>query len=295
MRLIKSCILLIIISFISCASFAKSTVVSMNQFNKLDSLIAKDQNPTHTLLVMDDDDTLTMMPCDARKCQYLGGPAWFQWQSELPANSPARAAKTFTGLLADNTFLMDMSHMPLVEQSIPQVLQNAKSKGIRLLVATARGSDMLGATERQFQEDQILSLIASDTITTPSGQPTFPGAYLPKHGTRSIAYQNGILYLAGQNKGVMLKDFLQKTHMSQQITHIIFIDDTYQNVKQVAEAYANNPLVDVTSIYYTHLQSHKGRFLTGTEALKLQHLAALRWKRIQQSLEHNLPGYNLQS
>src|SRR3569623_232893 len=81
--------------FIS-ASFADSTVISANSFKEVQSLLQKAKNPHHVLLALDDDDTLTMMPCPSpSRCQYLGGPAWFNWQSSLPANSKDRIWKTF--------------------------------------------------------------------------------------------------------------------------------------------------------------------------------------------------------
>ena len=287
-------ILLIIAFTFSSLSFAKSTLLTEQHFSSVQQLIKHDSAPKHTILVMDDDDTLTKMPCNStNKCQYIGGPAWYKWQSELPSNSPYRVAKNIDGLLAVNTLVLDATYMPLTEKDIPNILKYAKQKGVNVLVATARGSDMLNATENQLKKDHILNIIASDAIRTPAGKISFAGPYMPKDGKRPVVYQNGILYLAGQNKGVMLKDFLAKTNLTHKITHIIFIDDTLKNDQQVVAAFLNDRKIDVDSIYYTYLKKHKTDFLNGKEAKALQMQANASWKKIEASLKHDLPGFDL--
>lgn len=295
MRLITLCLSLSALFFMS-FSYAKSTIQTEKSFTAVAKLIQHDKHPSKTLLVLDDDDTLTMMPCrDANHCQYIGGPAWYEWQAHLPPNSPDRVEKRFSDLLTANALIMDMSQMPLVSPNVMETLKLAKQRGIRILVASARGENMVNATETQFSQDHILKLIESDTIKTPSGHVSFPGAYMPKHGVRPIVYQNGTLFLSGQNKGVMMQDFLQKTKLSNTITHIIFVDDTFKNDQQMAAAFHKNPLINVDCIYYTHLKAHKANFLHGKNAGHLQAIAKKRWERISASLKENLPGNDLSS
>lgn len=273
---------------------AKSILLNKKYFSSIQALIAKDKQPTHTLLVLDNDDTLTTMPCSSAKhCQYLGGPSWYTWQSQLPPNSPYRVANNTGDLLAINTLILDMTKMPLVESNIPAVLKLAKQRGIRLLIATARGYDMLSATESQLKQDHVLKLIESDAVKTPTGAISFAGPYMPKNGKRLVVYQNGILYLAGQNKGLMLKAFLQKTQLTHKITRIIFVDDTLENNQQMADAYGQDSAVTVNNIHYTHLAARQMNFLSGKNAPALQARANLRWKHIKAALNHHLPGFKL--
>lgn len=279
---------------ISASTFAASKIIQSNTFETVRNLLKNEKSPKSTLLALDDDDTLTMMPCpNHNHCQYIGGPAWFKWQSHLPSNSPERVSATFSGLLGINRILFSLSRMPIVQKDIPSTLALAQERGIKIVAATARGYQMAQATERQFHEDHILHYFLNDSIKTPDDKNTFVGTYLPIGGSRPILYQNGMLYLSGQNKGLMLKDFLKKTHMKHKITHIIFVDDTLKNVQQVASAYQKTPGVNVTCVYYTHLKVHKENFTQGPRATILQATAQKRWDRISAVLEHNLPGMKI--
>src|SRR3989338_2558232 len=170
-----------------------------------------------------------------------------------------------------------MSKMPLDDPSIVATLKTIHQVGAHIIVASARGYSMMSATENQFQQDGILNLIEESAIKTPSDHIGFPGFYMPtpwnNKPVRRIAYEHGILYLSGQNKGIMLQQFLTKTHQTNNITKIIFVDDTFQNVKDVAAAYQLDPKastqkINVISIHYTRLAAHKAAFLMSK---KLQH------------------------
>jgi len=71
-----------------------------------------------TLIVMDDDDTLTQMACyDGAlpfACQYLGGSAWYNWQDSLVKNgivSEYKAAETEGELLKIASLLLSINNM----------------------------------------------------------------------------------------------------------------------------------------------------------------------------------------
>jgi hypothetical protein len=50
------------------------------------------------------------------------------------------------------------------------------------------------------------------------------------------------LYLAGQKKGLAIKDMLQQSH--QTFTNIVFVDDTLKNVTEFKQAFENTPYLD---------------------------------------------------
>jgi hydroxymethylpyrimidine pyrophosphatase-like HAD family hydrolase len=184
--------------------------------------------------------------------------------------------------------------MPLDDPAIPSALKEAAHRGSHIILATARGYRMIGSTERQLEEDGVLNLIEKNAIQTPDHHISFPGFYFPAawhhNQTRHIAYIHGILYLSGQNKGVMLQQFLAKTKQTKNITSIIFVDDTMQNVIDVAKAFANDPNVNVTAIHFTRLAAHKAAFTKGKNAKKLQAIATQRWENIKITLQKNLLG-----
>lgn len=278
--------------------FASATIISTKTFNTINQLILKDKHPHHTLLAMDDDDTLTMMPCPSSShCQYLGGPAWFSWQESLSASNPDRVWKSFNQLIAISNLLFNMSQMTLTDPAIPGALRAADQRGVSTLVMTDRGYRMIYPTENQFAKDDILAAIERDAVKTKTDHISMPGFYFPspwKQNTpRHIAYEHGILYVSGQNKGVMLHQFLNKTDDTKQITHIIFVDDTYKNDQDVFNAYKNDPKISVTCVYFTRLKAHKAAFTKGKNAKKLQAIATQQWQAIRTTLSKNLIGFTL--
>ena len=293
-------------TFIVTHVLAQSTIISADSFGTVQQIIAQARHPHHLLVALDDDDTLTMEPCPpysvgtdpASQCQYLGGPAWFSWQQSLSANDPDRVWTTFPQLLAIQNLLFTMSAMPLDDPAIPAALKTISDVGAHVVLATARGYDMTDTTESQLSQDGILTAVENRAITTKrhGKQISFPGNYMPTPWTtspvRAIAYENGILYLSGQNKGVMLQQFLAKTHETNSIRDIIFVDDTMQNVIDVATAYKDDPSVNVISIHYTRLDAHKEALTIGKDAKQLQAIATQEWKNIDASMKNSLPGSN---
>lgn len=282
----------------STALFARSEIISSDTFLTVQQLIVKNKNPHHLLLALDDDDTLTMTPCPSfNHCQRLGSPEWFSWQAKLPKGNQNRIWKNFPELLNINNLIFNMSKMVLTDLFIPNTLKTADKRGVYTLVTTARGYNMLGATEKQLTQDGILHLIEKNALHTTTNHIGFSEVYYPHQWNnkpvRRIAYSQGILYLAGLNKGEMIKQFLSKIKQTNIIHIIIFVDDTYKNIIDVSNSYKNNSSVHVICVYYTKLKAHKAEFLTGKNAKKLQADANMRWYAIRDALKKNLPGFDL--
>ena len=282
--------------FVTTGVYAESTIISVNSFTQITALIEKNKDPHHLLLAVDDDDTLTMMPCPTpSNCQYLGGPSWWAWHSRLPKSSKERIWKTFPELLNIADFLYNSSKMVLDDPAIPTTLKTVSARGAHVIVVTDRGYRMAGATENQFTHDRILNAIEKSAVKTKQNHISYPGFYFPKKwgkdAPRHIAYLHGVLYVSGQNKGDMIKQLLTKTNETKEINAIIFVDDTLQNVKDVANAYKNNPAVDVIAVHFTRLAAHKAAFLKGKKAKKLQNTANKQWYAIRTSMRKNLPGF----
>jgi hypothetical protein len=287
--------------------FADAEIFPAPSFKQLHSAVLKfgEKNIDKTLIVMDDDDTLTMMQCDEQsdpqKCQYLGGPAWYAWQSNLIKkndNTEYRVAKTEEELLQISALLLDINDMPYTDSHIPSILASLTDKGAKLLVLTARGHSNLSASESQFTDlpahqnsaKNFLSFIRDNALKgRKSGIASFAGPTIPSSCQlkRPIAYQQGVMYASGQNKGEMLKCLLGETE-SGQITKIAFIDDTLKNVEDVYSAYELNKHYNVKAMHYTLLAKHKQALTKGKNANKYQKEAHKRWLAIKHALKKNL-------
>ena len=71
------------------------------------------------------------------------------------------------------------------------------------------------------------------------------------------------------------------------------MDDTFQNVKDVASVYKNTKNVQVISLHYLRMQKHKAAFLTGKNAKKLQAEATEDWQNFRAVAKKDLPGFSL--
>ena len=284
-------------------TFAESTHWEVNSFNELIELVEEIDQPYNTLVVMDDDDTLSMMDCpdsnDPSQCQYLGGPAWFQWQNnQINNNLQPRVANNFDELLVTATLLFNLNKMVYSQSEVPSVLKKLTQSGVRLLVETARGNSDISATEQQFNH---LSIGINKTFATHLSQNSLQfnnlsskaSPYTPCEMStmKAISYRNGAMYLAGQDKGINLKCILDEFNQQESVTkltQIIFIDDTLKNVISVHKAFKNNHRYQVKALHFNALEKHKAALTTGIYASQHQQNAMERWEIIKSVLELEL-------
>lgn len=300
-----------IISFVSLlvllapvSSFADAKKHSVKHFSEISDYI---KAPKSTLLVMDNDDTLTMMSCPDKDkpatCQYLGSAAWFSWQqNQVEIKAQPRVANTFNELLTVGEVLFAMNDMAYSAADVPSVLNDLSASGVRLLVATARGNSNTSATNRQFtnlnthnanaQYSNLSNLISQHSLNFgPKHIASRASPFVQCEEMRPIIYQLGVMYLAGQNKGKMIQCMLDDYHANddvERITDIVFIDDTEENVEDVYESFKESSEYKVAALHYTALKKHKRRFTQGKMADIYQENAMQRWYKIQQTLNATL-------
>lgn len=304
-RSIHGFILLAMVSGFMANAVAESSLPTADSFAVLQQKVAElsPEAIKRTLIVMDDDDTLMMMPCPGEKgfesCQYLGGSAWFAWQTGLAKQGAAfKVADNFDELIEISALLFSITNMDYTEKLVPELLQELTGAGARLLVLTARDSNNASATERQFRQHALsgeeytnfLDLIQKNSLRgRRSAKSSIASPFYCPTGSRPVSYQQGVMYVAGQNKGDMLHCLLNQTE-SEGIEHIFFIDDVLQNVSDVHEAFSGDRRYQMNVMHYTHLQEHKAALTQGPKASVLQQNAHQRWQAIKKALEQNLPA-----
>lgn len=323
MKMIKKLSFTFVISatliFSSLSSHAGSTISKVKSFTGMyKKYIQKIKHPAGALLVMDNDDTLTMMSCPDKKkpetCQYLGGAAWFSWQeSQVEIKAQPRVADSFSELLVAADLLFSINEMTYTAADVPGVLNKTASSGIRFLVETARGNSNLSATERQFSNintdskkySDLLSFINKHSLNFGASKLASKASpYLPCNTEKGkkdtnwtpVTYQQGIMYLSGQNKGKILKCMLDEYNAQENVipvSDIIFIDDTKINVEKVHEAFKGSTKYNMQALHYTALSDHKKAFIKGRMANIYQDNAMKRWNKIKHALENSLQNPTL--
>ncbi len=291
----------------------------VKSFLELEKVVNEINMSTSTLIVMDDDDTLSMMECDKSKgdefCQYIGGPAWYAWQDKLlqdylehDKDSEYRVANTEKELLDIAALLLAMNNMPYTDKNIPAVLSRLSSKGVRLMVETARGNSNVESTISQFEnlstpKGNFMSLIQDNSLLFgPNNSPSLASPFLACNipGSRAITYQQGVMYLSGQNKGIMLKCMMTQyendsvsTGEGFLVSDIVFIDDTLENVLDVYEAFKNDKKYRVHALHYSAFDKHKAELTKGPKKEIYQKNANDRWINIKNAMRSNFLQPNL--
>ncbi len=216
--------------------------------------IFKYHKPEHTLLVLDNDNTLTTMP------QALGGDAWWNWQMDLlkhDPNSPDLVGADFSDIFQVQKVLFGLSQMKLTDpEHETSVLTWLQDQGAKIMILTARGYPASQVTYDQLRAlhyEEITKLNLEKDALSFSGATSLPLTFMPcdKSLTRPVAYFNGIYYAAGQNKGLLLQCLLPKSDQAKQIDTIVFLDDTLKNVQDFAAAYApSNSVIPAVYVYH---------------------------------------------
>ena len=94
---------------------------------------------------------------------------------------------------------------------------------------------------------------------------------------------HGIMYLAGQDKGVALRCVL--THSAQHYDKILFVDDTLKNNLDMEKAFKQDPDMTVLNVYFTKEHDKENRFKQSTEQQKQSYI---QWRNIKNALRSNI-------
>jgi hypothetical protein len=246
MRIIIICIC----SLFFCSAFAQVINYQTDSFSDIEARYKSlGGNPKTTLMVFDLDDTLITMS------QPLGSVGWWDWQRELQKHD-GTSDKLFTNdyqqLVRIQNILFQLIKMEVTDEYVLHLLKNAASQGTMLMGLTARGPEHLSATFMQLKDNQFMmdeeSLFQKYGLklnNKTSGSSTF---HCPEFN-REVLYQQGIIFLEGEDKGQALLCIL--TNTKQDIKTILFVDDAQKNTVSMAKAFANQGDFLVLNVLYT--------------------------------------------
>lgn len=236
------------------------------------------------LVVFDDDDTLeTTDVFNSNHPQFLGFTAWDKWQSQLINNNPADAqaiAHSMSAYYANENLIFTLVHMVPTETNLSQYINQLEQSGIKVIVETARGSNMRNATESQlhyaqFHFTNLTTNLALDYTPLINGKPG-----------REITMQHGILMVAGQDKGQVLQSVFQHIKAEypsfQEPKAILFVDDTQQNDDNVYAAFK-----DSSTSVYTFTDNRMLAYVNNFDAHD-QKIATDEWHALQAAITKNM-------
>lgn len=283
-------VLRICLTLFAVNSFASSELFTANNFHQIAAILKQHTQPSNTLIVFDDDDTLTTLSCpNTKHCQYLGSPAWFDWQRSLQADDHQRIGSTFTDLIEADTLIIDSSQMILTDKSEHSVIKNLQADGYHMIVETARKYNLENATEKQLDQNRLLALFQTNTLKPKYSAGAVASPFTVAYFKRRVVYANGIYYVCGQNKALLLNALLPKLKQTDKLNTLVLIDDAQNNIDSFYQIYKSNKKIHGIAIHYTKLNKHQANFLANA---KLHQLVTKRWLAIHTALKQNLLGYS---
>lgn len=173
-----------------------------------------------TLLVLDIDDTLLTSPT------FFGSDTWYEWQKTLSPQSPGYVPCKFD-VVAMN--FEAGTQVPTQADAVAAINAIPLDK----ILVTSRSPIYRGGTIRELKK--------AGYELPASLQPGLAGAIYeyrpdPNRPGTTISYHEGVLMVAGQNKGLALVDLMQ--HMQIAYDRVVLVDDGERNIDEMRDAMA---------------------------------------------------------
>ena len=229
------------------------------------------------LIVFDIDNTLLT------SVQDLGSDAWFKWQNairERPSCQHVRVSVDFGGLLQAQYLAYSIGDMRPTQADTAKIIRLLGDAGHGVMALTARGPEIRSPTVRELREDGIAftnapvcragsedapslcvkrGFISSETILAVAETVlTEREREMLGAQPRLISYADGVMMVAGQNKGLMLRLLLASSRST--FEAIVFVDDGADNVIDVEEAFASDDTPLVKGFWYTAFEAANEQF-----------------------------------
>lgn len=186
--------------------------------------LAKTYGGDHVLVILDIDNTLLAMEQD------LGSDQWYYWQKALEEEDPCNPLVVDDRLAVQGALYFASAMRPTQEDAAKQVARMQEA-GLRVIVLTARGPGFRLSTFRELRRNGF--------NFWPNAWPPqkgFPEPFVPEGGSRPAVYEDGVLFAAGQNKGMTLKTMLDMSGQPRPLL-IVMADDKQENLNQVMGAF----------------------------------------------------------
>ncbi|MCF6764146.1 DUF2608 domain-containing protein [Thiotrichales bacterium 19S3-7] len=292
---LNRCAVSLLLCIVASITYANSnvTVLTSKHFSSVQTQatkLAEHYGKSHVLIVYDIDNTLLAMN------QNLGSDQWFSWQVHLltsKPNSNALVAKSFQGLLAAQGLLFELSHMHLTEKVIPSIVKSLHDQGYPMVVLTSRGHDFDHVTlkalnDNQLNFDHYFNVNVANSPYYPysidhlhaDGLNQKDLSMLSTKSPRKVVFEEGVLFGAGQNKGILLKTLL--AHSKDQIKAVVFIDDSQNNIDQFDQIIKQGDLAVIAIRYSGEDGAVKAFQASDKQKVTLQ------WQKLTQTLNEVL-------
>jgi hypothetical protein len=187
--------------------------------------LARKYGGEKVLVVLDIDNTLLAMEQD------LGSDQWYYWQQALAGEDPCSALLVDDRLAVQGALFYASAMRPTQPDAALQV-RRMQDAGLRVIALTARGADYRLQTFRELRRNDFS--LWNTAWPSPTGHAE---QFTPAGFTRPVHYEDGVLFAAGQDKGVALQALLERSGAERPVL-ILMVDDKRANLQQVMQAFS---------------------------------------------------------
>lgn len=209
-------------------------VLASEQYS--DRYAAKD-----VLVIFDIDDTLLSAS------QMLGSNAWYDWQSELAEDSPCSSNRVGDRLAVQGA-LFAVGGMQLTQADAAQIVSTLQTSNVRVMALTARGKEFRLPTFREMRRNGL-----DFRETAPGPKRGYALDFMPETAKRAVRYEDGVLFVAGQDKGQMLADLLNRTDYSPRV--VVAVDDSLGNLEAMQTA-LESMAIDYSLFHFRRIKNN---------------------------------------
>lgn len=216
------------------AVYAK--IIEIHQLKEAMSTVTSD-----TLLVFDLDNTLF------EPVQALGSDQWFNYHlRHLIEGEKLTEDQAFDRTIPLWTQIQMVSEVQLIETATPGLIRQKQNAGIKIMGLTARPVELSERTRQQLK-----------SVDIDLSEKAFQGNDVVVNGFKGAKYTQGILFNGKNNKGKVLKAFLEQIQLRP--LQIVFVDDRIKNVKNLDDAFSGTQ-INLLAYRYGALDEKVRRF-----------------------------------
>ncbi len=161
--------------------------------------------------------------------QTLGSDQWFEYLVKKYEEQGQDHAQAIASSQKDWGLVQEKTEVRLVERDTARLIRRLQLRGITVIALTARPDDLKDVTAHQLSSAKV-------HIEQYEG-----------YNNPDVVYSEGIIFSAGKNKGVILRDFLERLNI--QPARLIFIDDKEKNVNNMDAEFAKTQIININYRY----------------------------------------------
>lgn len=187
--------------------------------------LARKYGSEKVLVALDIDNTLLAMEQD------LGSDQWYYWQKSLAEEDPCNALMVGDRFAVQGALFYASAMRPTQPDAAAQV-RRMQDAGLKVIALTARGADYRLQTFRELRRNGF-----SLWNTAWPSQTGYAEQFTPAGFARPAHYEDGVLFAAGQDKGLALQALLERSDVEKPVL-IMMVDDKHANLQQVMKAFS---------------------------------------------------------